>query len=521
MSKKSVSGGILNAILNALFSVAGWVIVWALKLLGKLAYKVGGWAVRQLIGHPRTTLGAGLLGGAMILVGWQVVALVIGAVLLTGSVWKAAHKASFEATVEKWLISWYRKWSCYRRRWNDVMERCGLVVQAGDETHVPQVKKVRASQYWDRVELKMQVGQEVKDFASASEKLRPAFRALRVAVTELPERSDRLRIDFMRRDPFRYETVPAAPMPKTTSEIDFSALPIGLTEHLDPLLVSLVGGMLAGGGMTGAGKAGIIWNILRCLAPAIADGTVKPIFVDPKAKELRQGIELVEAGVFGTKAPETLRATAEEKAGWEQPTGDYAVTAWDTLKLFERIVEELEAANLAGGEAGERDFVPSKKTPLRPIFIDELAPLLAYWPRNLRDKLESLLGIVLTQGRAAGYIVVGLIQEPTKDIFTIRDLFARRIGLRLATEDHTDAMLTDKASDRGAQCHEIPESLPGVCFSFSEEQKTAVRGRLGYVRNEDIAELVEYVKALRSVTYIGTETAEANHAATTEEAAAA
>jgi S-DNA-T family DNA segregation ATPase FtsK/SpoIIIE len=97
-----------------------------------------------------------------------------------------------------------------------------------------------------------------------------------------------------------------------------------------------------------------------------------------------------------------------------------------------------------------------------------------------------------------------LIQEPTKDVFTLRDLFARRIALRVPTPSHTEAALIDNAVDYGAACHEIPESLPGVLFSLQEGARSTVRARLGYVTNDDIRELVDYLTPSASVVDLAT-----------------
>lgn len=500
MRRTTVRGTSLWAFfLGSLFSVAGVVILWVLKGLGWFGLRLLTWAVN----HPRTMTGVGLSTAAVLLIGWQWVVGIVGVVLLSGSVWSAAHRASFDRVITSWLRDWHQKWWRYRRLWDRVMTRCGLVVEVDDQRYLPRIRAVETTPYWDRLTLEVQIGQELADFEAAQGKLRTAFGGERLVVRELrPPKV--IGIELMRRDPFRHETVPAVDMPRSTADIDFTAVPIGITEHLEPLTVSVTGGHTAGAGATGAGKAGIEWNILRSLAPAIADGVVRPVFIDPKARELRQGIALVDAGVYGTSTPEltTRGRRVDEGDQGPQPSGDYAVTEWDTICLLERIADEVHEANLRGAEAGERDFVPSKHTPLRPIFIDELAPLLAYWSRGGQDRIATALGLILTQGRAAGYIVVGLIQEPTKDVFTIRDLFQRRIGLRLPTEDHTDAVLTDNAVDRGAECNRIPESLPGVCFSFHEKDARAIRGRLGHVRDEDITELVDYVEGLRKVTSI-------------------
>lgn len=500
MRRTTVRGTSLWAwLLGAIFSAAGFLILWVLKGLGWFGMQLLTWAFH----HPRTMLGLGLPTAAVLLIGWQWVVGIVGVVLLSGSVWSAADRASFDRIVTAWLRDWHQTWWRYRRVWERVMTRCGLVVEVDDERHFPRLRSVQTTPYWDRLVIEMQVGQELADFENATGKLRTAFGGERLVVRELiPPR--KISVELMRRDPFRYETVPAAEMPKATADIDFTALPIGLDEHLEPLTISMVGGHTAAAGATGAGKAGVEWNVLRSLAPAIADGTVRPVFIDPKARELRRGLALVDAGVYGTPTPEmtTRGRRLDDGNQGPQPTGDYAVTEWDTICLLERIAAEVHEANMRGAEAGERDFKPSKRTPLRPIFIDELAPLLAYWSRGGTDRIEAALGLILTQGRAAGYIVVGLIQEPTKDIFKVRDLFQRRIGLRLPTEDHTDAALTDNAVDRGADCSNIPESLPGVCYSFHEKDKKAIRGRLGHVTDDDIDELVEFVTDMRKVTSI-------------------
>jgi S-DNA-T family DNA segregation ATPase FtsK/SpoIIIE len=463
---------ILKWTANLIFSVAGWIIVWALRLSWRLAW----WLGRKAIQFPRTSVGFGVLGAAVIAVGWETLLIVLGILVLAGSTWKAAHRESFDRIVGTWMNQWWRHWWTYSRVWTRVMARSGLTVEVDGEREIPRLRRVEVGRYWDHVTAQLAEGQEVADFVNVQHRLRHAYRAERIRVREIKPAS--VGIDFMRVDPFRHETVPAAPMPATTAEIDWTALLVGLTEHLEPLRVSVVGGHLAGAGGSGAGKAGIEWNILRAVAPALADGTVRPVFIDPKGRELRQGRELL----------------ADEK--------DYAVKDTDVLDLLQRMVGELEAVNERAGEAGERDFQPSPRTPLTLIFIDELAPLLAYWKRSIRDKVEDALGIILTQGRAAGYIVVGLIQEPTKDVFTIRDLFARRLALRLPTEAHTDAALGEHAVDRGAACHDIPEDLPGVLYALANGEKHATRARLGHVKDEDIEALVEFVTSRRAVTSI-------------------
>jgi S-DNA-T family DNA segregation ATPase FtsK/SpoIIIE len=454
---------ILKWTINFLFSLAGYIVWWALKALWFGAV----YAVR----HPRSSIGLGLLAGAVVLVGWETVAAVMAVLIVAGSTWKRAHRDTWDRFVGDFLRSWWRRWFTYGRAWEEVLRRCGLVVEVRDEIHYPTIKKVTTTRYWDRLTVAMQIGQEVDDFAQAREKLRHAFGGERIAVTESKPRG--VEIALMKEDPFLFETVPAAPMPDRTEDIDFTALPVGLTEFLRPYTISIVGAHTAGAGTSGAGKASLIWNILRALAPAIADGLVDPWFIDPKAKELRQGIGLL------------------------VDRSRYAVTAEETLDMLQRLVALMNEENERSGDQGERDHVPTLETPLRPIFVDEFAPLLAYWPRTIRDKIEMQLGLLLTQGRAAGFIVIGLIQEPTKDVFKIRDLFGRRVGFALPSKAHTEAAIADDVVEMGALCHKIPEALPGVVFQLLRGAKEVTRNRFGHVRNEDIHELVEFVQRRR------------------------
>ena len=61
--------------------------------------------------------------------------------------------------------------------------------------------------------------------------------------------------------------------------------------------------------------------------------------------------------------------------------------------------------------------------------------------RAIKKRIESALGLLLSQGRAVGVVVVGAIQDPRKDVLPQRDLFPIRIGLRLNEADHVDLTL--------------------------------------------------------------------------------
>lgn len=492
MSKRTVGKGLLAIILGWAFNLLGIIIWWCIKMLGLLGWHTG----VQLVTHPRTTISAALLSGAVYLVGWEILVGIVGVLVIGAATWKAADRETFDAFLGDFLSAWHRKWFLYRRTWERVMARCGLAVDIDDEREFPQLKKMTRTRYWDRLDVVMAIGQETQQFRDVSEKLRHAFVAERVTVDEIEPAS--VRVSLMRRDPFRHEVVPAATMPATTADIDFTALPIGLTEQCEPWKVSILGAHTAVTGTTNAGKASVPWNIVLNLAPAIADRTVLLHLADPKQVELRQVRSLAATHV---PVNEEFKGRAWELSDGEERES-YVTTGADTLAMLRGLVNMMNKAAEAAGERGERDHEPSPETPLHLILIDELAPLLKLWPRHITDNIEDSLGLLLTQGRALGFIVIGAIQEPTKDVFKCRDLFGRRIALRLTSKDQTEASLGDSAIEEGARCHQIPEDLPGVAFQYVQGSKGMTRARAGHVTNKHLADLVEYVQQLRLVAEV-------------------
>ena len=82
--------------------------------------------------------------------------------------------------------------------------------------------------------------------------------------------------------------------------------------------------------------------------------------------------------------------------------------------------------------------------------------LTAYGDRSDVREALRLLAEIMTQGRAPASRVIGYIQEPSKDIVDVRDLFTTRVCLGVTTASHVDMVLGDGARDRGALADEIP-----------------------------------------------------------------
>ena len=124
--------------------------------------------------------------------------------------------------------------------------------------------------------------------------------------------------------------------------------------------------------------------------------------------------------------------------------------------------------------------------------IDEMAMLTAYGDRaDVREALR-LLAEILTQGRACLVTVIGYVQEPSKDVVDVRELFTTRICLGVTAASHVDMALGDGARDRGALADEIPgdQAHAGIGFVIDTGSRLPVRFRAAYVTDDEIDELV-------------------------------
>ena len=133
----------------------------------------------------------------------------------------------------------------------------------------------------------------------------------------------------------------------------------------------------------------------------------------------------------------------------------YACHAAAMVELLEAAVAEMhDRAGQFGG--GTRTFTPSAGFPFVVVLVDELAFLTAYQPeRDLRKRAEAAIATLTSQGRSVGVCVVGALQDPRKDVISLRNLFSTRIALRLDESDQVDMVLGDGARDRGALADQI------------------------------------------------------------------
>jgi DNA segregation ATPase FtsK/SpoIIIE, S-DNA-T family len=223
-------------------------------------------------------------------------------------------------------------------------------------------------------------------------------------------------------------------------------------------------------GATGAGKNSVMWCPLVSIAPAIRDGLVRVSGIDPKGMELAYG-----RGIFHR----------------------YAVTGAEALHVLDDLlgVMQVRKAEFAGHV---RTVPISREHPLELLEFDEIGALTKYTDRKTRDAITERIALLTTQGRALGFTVRGYVQEPTKDTVPVRDLFPRRICLRVTAKSHVGMVLGDQVYERGAWANRIGESEAGTGYVFGEGIREPLRIRAGWVPDKTIKQLEAFITGART-----------------------
>ena len=140
-----------------------------------------------------------------------------------------------------------------------------------------------------------------------------------------------------------------------------------------------------------------------------------------------------------------------------------------------------------------RLHTPTTAEPLIVVIVDELASLTAYVvDRDAKRRITAALSLLLSQGRAVGVSVVGAVQDPRKDIVSMRDLFPTRILLRVTEPEHVALTLGQGARDRGATADLIDDATPGVAYVGQDGVPEAARVRFTHATDDDITALVQH-----------------------------
>ena len=426
------------------------LIAWLIRGLARL--------VRFIIRHPVAAAVLGLLAFMWVSIGWIGPAVMVAWVVLVLVIWSHYWPAGFARWVATPARSKWRAW-VYRRRWAAVMTIADLAPRYQARIILPVLGKVTSTRYVDRVQVRLVSGQSPADFADGPTTW-PTGSAPCCAGSALPG-PGRWCWSSSAVTPWPPSSPPCPP----ATRVDLQALPVGRREDGLPWLVRLHGTHVLLAGATGAGKASLLWGLVRAMLPLMRAGLVRVLAADPKLMELAYG-----RVIFDTY-------------------GHYAADPAAIADMLDQAVADMQArAAIFAGR--QRDHTPTREHPFTVVLVDEVAFLTAYQTdKGLRTRIMAALATLTTQGRAVGYSVVAALQDPRKDVLTIRNLFPDRIAMRLDEPEQVDMVLGDGARDRGAACELIstdPATGAGVAFIRVEADPDPVRVRAGWVTDADI-----------------------------------
>jgi DNA segregation ATPase FtsK/SpoIIIE, S-DNA-T family len=443
-----------------------WIIACA--QLVRLTWRLLRFAAR----HPVVDLIIAALALTWRYLGWPGPVTITGSVIGVGLTWRLAWPGSWIRHVAIPARTRWRRWH-YKRCWTAVMTISRLAVYYRGRLLLPLLGPVTTTSYLDRLHVRLVSGQSPDDFADRADNLAHGFGAIGCRIRTAGPGA--VVVELVRRDALA-AIIPALPVPDRT---DLRALAIGRGEDGTPWQVRLHGSHVLLAGSTGAGKASILWAIIRALLPALHDGTARVLAADPKLMELAYGRAIFDRYGRYESDPEEIIAMLEDAVAGMQA----------------------RASKLAGRQ---RDHTPTAEHPFTVVLIDEVAFLTAYQPdRKLRERALAAIATLTTQGRAVGYSVVAAVQDPRKDVLTIRNLFPDRIAMRLDEPEQVDMVLGDGSRDRGATADLIstdPATGAGIAYVRVDPDPDPVRVRAAWVTDDDITAMCRQYAPPRGTT---------------------
>jgi S-DNA-T family DNA segregation ATPase FtsK/SpoIIIE len=427
-----------------------WLITWVVAKFVRLCWY-----------YPVTMT---LVGAALLMDWWAghyVVGSAVSVLVLASAVWWWRNSDSYNRRC-RWLRTELRRLWIYAVEWRTVMRLSNLAKDAKGREYMPRLKRVRAEGWRDMVRVRMIQGQAPEQWAEHASGLAHSFHANSCRVRVIGP--GRIELDLIHSDPL----TKVLPLPAMANDVDLKRVTIGRTETGKPWRVSLLGNQILVVGVQGAGKGSVLWSVVWALAPMIKAGLVRLYGVDPKGgMELGQCPEIFEKVVFDN--------------------GE------DAVKLLEELA--IEVRERAGTYRGiRRRWTRDSGEPFTLLVVDELADVIAYQTdKRLKERAQAAIQTITSQGRAPGFAVLALVQDPRKEIVPFRNLFTTRIAMRLDEPTQVDMVLGDGVRGRGAEAHEISELTPGVAWAKEDGKREPVRARAFYPTDTNLTELRTYI----------------------------
>ena len=385
--------------------------------------------------------------------------------------WSQFWPTSFDAWVTAPMRSRWRTWWIYRRSWTAICALHGLTAALGERRLVPTLRSVSLGTSCDVLAVQILIGQSVADWQNKTVALAEGLRAQRLTIRSTNPRE--ITITAHHRDALANPI--ALRRPTRDTRVNLAHVGVGATEAGKWWRLPVLGHHILVAGATGSGKGSVLWSIVAGLAPGIWAGWIRLLVVDPKGgMEFGRGHKL-----FDRFAHDNGRDTVE------------------LLRAATKVMQE-RAQRLQGHT---RLHNPSVDEPLIVLIVDEIASLTAYiGDRKVRTEVEQLLGLLLSQGRAVGVSVIAAVQDPSKDVLPIRQLFSIRIGMRMTETSQTTMVMGTAARDAGAVCDQIPITAPGIGYVCQEGNAEPVRVRAFHVTDADIDYLAAQFDPARGTT---------------------
>lgn len=354
----------------------------------------------------------------------------------------------------------WRRW--VRRIWPALARECGLSVQrnvrrrswglaarrdkrltfsstatASEWVH-PRLFDVMTTGDTLTIRVQTRLGQTLEDL----EKAAPAFAAAANAVSYRVKVSapSTLDVNLVMREVLAVTAEAVLPAPLGHS-LDVDTVALGRRQDGTAWDLQVRGRHTLVVGCSGSGKGSMLWGVCGGLAPAVRSDLVRLWGID-----LKRGVEiLMGRELFTTVAVNPTEAVA-------------------TLIRLRAVIEERGLA-MAGVS---RLHIPSPGDPLHVLVIDELAALTAYSDAETKREAGRLLSEILTQGRALGVVVLACVQDPRKEVVTMRGLFTQTVALRLRSADETRMVLGDGTAAL-APAHRLSPTAPGSAWVVEED----------------------------------------------------
>lgn len=388
---------------------------------------------------------------------------------LLATLWHGASPVSYE----RWCSGPLRRWRWrrrVRRGWKDLAASCGLsgsvaVVKRRDgkrvtehQVVVPRLRRVRTRGHLLEVTIRTRAGQTTEDLDEAAPRLASTLAAVAYRTRPVSGGASGCTtvIELVMADALTTHATAVEPEPRAVCD----RVRLGRAQGGGEWSLTIRGRHTLVAGCSGSGKGSVLWGICCGLAPAVRADVVRLWGVD-----LKRGVELaMGSGLFSAHA-----YTPADALG--------------VLKTLMAVIDERGAA-MAGTT---RLHEPVVGDPLHVLVIDELAALTAYADSSIRRDAERLLSEILTQGRALGVVVVACVQDPRKDVVTMRGLFTQTVALRLRSGDETVMVLGDGMT-RVAPAHRISPTFPGTAWVV-DDTGAADRVRADYWPDDLIRDL--------------------------------